>query len=335
MPAPTHAPPHDPARQADKAAVSKLVLQARPVDAGQPPTPAQQAFNRLLARVDRLTAQIDTTRAAADAHRPVYSASMDALQRQHVDLVHRLVAWLEQRLRAPGLTRSQQRQVTELIIQLNETPAGKGDGADLERLLRAAMLEQEAQVRQAETRRLARQAERQARKTVAGKPNPAVQEALDAHRLLRTLFRQLASALHPDRETDRAEHQRKSDLMSEVNTAYARRDLGALLRLQLRVELADPQAIARMADQQAGALSRLLKDRAATLEQELATVQAHARQEFGMAPFGGVDAATLSRSLLLQRQALQQQINQLHQDLLLVRDDARFKRWLRAQSAWA
>lgn len=377
MPALPRTPRHDAHNAADTVAHT-LTVQAAGADQVQALTAAQRNFNRLLARVDKLSAQIDATRAAADAHRPVYATSMGELQQQHAALIRRLADWLDQRLLARGLTPAQRRQVTELIIQLCEALAhdgdetiqhlhdrhsgqdmaakrdaearvlkdeleaalgeplgGVGDTADVETMLRAAMRQVEAQEREAEARQQARQAERQAHKARHGKTTPAARQATDAQALLRSLFRQLASALHPDRETDPLEHRRKSTLMTEANLAYARRDLGALLRLQLSVELADPLAIARMADEKAGALNQLLKEQITTLEQELATVQAHARQEFGMAPFGGVDAATLSRSLTLQRQDLRQRINQLHQDLMLVQDDSQFKRWLRAQSTLA
>lgn len=377
MPAPLRPPRHD-VHDAAIAGVRSLTVQAAGADQVRALTAAQRNFNRLLARVDKLAAQIDATRAAADAHRPVYATSMGELQQHHAALIRRLADWLDQRLLARGLTPSQRRQVTELIIQLCEALAddgdesiqhlhdrhseqdlaakrdaetrglkdeleaalgeplgGVGDTADVESMLHAAMRQVDAQEREDEARHQARQAERQARRALRGKATPAARQATDAQTLLRSLFRQLASALHPDRETDPLERRRKSTLMAEANLAYARRDLGALLRLQLSVELADPQAIARMADEKAGALNQLLKEQITTLEQELATVQAHARQEFGMAPFGGVDAATLSRSLMLQRQDLRQRINQLHQDLLLVQDDAQFKRWLRAQSTWA
>jgi hypothetical protein len=52
-----------------------------------------------------------------------------------------------------------------------------------------------------------------------------------------------ASDLHPDRETDPAEHARKTILMSEANAAYGWRDPMALLQLQLRADLADARKV--------------------------------------------------------------------------------------------
>ena len=72
------------------------------------------------------------------------------------------------------------------------------------------------------TKREAAQAKRERKK-----PGAALRqtEQHDADTLLRRLFRQLASALHPDRETDPQARLRKTALMSEANAAYEKRDL--------------------------------------------------------------------------------------------------------------
>ena len=51
-------------------------------------------------------------------------------------------------------------------------------------------------------------------------------------RSMREVFRKLVSELHPDRETDPAEHARKTDLMQKVNKAYKTGDLFTLLEMQ-------------------------------------------------------------------------------------------------------
>ena len=80
---------------------------------------------------------------------------------------------------------------------------------------------------------------------------PAVPEAradeLDSH-ALRTVFRRLASKLHPDRESDAGEHQRKTELMQELNAAYAAGDLLRVLELQQRVDARAADALAALND---------------------------------------------------------------------------------------
>ena len=349
-------------------------LRVLKIDAQGKLTPAQQRFNKLLSRVENLTAQIEQVRAAVDTHRPQHANSLAALQAKHAETMKRMALWLDQRLHGQALTKAQRRYATEIIISLSESLAAQGDpvmgelhdtyseeglsekleadfldakaqmeevlgrpldeagiDGDMDALMRAAMKEADEQERAEQERRQERQDARAARKPKSKKAQQAEQETLDAQGALRALFRQLASVLHPDREIDPVEAKRKSALMSQANAAYKRRDLTALLKLQLQVELADPRAIAGMADEKVAALSRLLKDQVATLEQELEVVQMQARQEFGMAMYGSINAATLARNLLRQRQGLQQDIEMMQRDLALVQDDAYFKRWLREQ----
>ena len=336
-------------------------------------TPAQQRFNKLLARVENLTLQIEQVRAAADAHRPQHASSLAALQTKHAEAMKRMALWLDQRLQGKALTKAQRGYAIEIIISLSEALAAQGDPAmgelhdaysedgmdgkleadyrdvkaqmeevlgqplddgadgDMDALMRAAMKEADAQERAEQERLQERQAARASRKPKSKKAQQAEQETQDAQGALRTIFRQLASVLHPDRETDPVEAKRKSALMSQANAAYKRRDLTALLKLQLQVELADPRAIAGMADEKVAALSRLLKDQVATLQHELEALEMQTRQEFGMAVYGSITAATLARNLLRQRQGLQQDIEMMQRDLALVQDDANFKRWLREQ----
>ena len=62
----------------------------------------------------------------------------------------------------------------------------------------------------------------------------AEQQAADAGKLLKEIYRKLTSALHPDREPDIDERARKTMLMSEVNKAYAEDNLVNDPRLKAR-----------------------------------------------------------------------------------------------------
>jgi hypothetical protein len=341
-------------------------------------SPAQQRFNRLLARVESLTGQIEATRQAADAHRPRQARELAELEQRRDAAMQEMALWLDQRLRAKGLTAAQKRMATEILIALSEALAAQGDaemqalhdrhspddlaakqGAanqdmkdmleevlgkpldaagdpdDLEALLQAAMKEMDERAQAAHAQREAAQAARRSKKARTARQQQAEQQQTDAQGALRTLFRQLASALHPDRETDPQEHQRKSALMAEANAAYRRRDLTALLTLQLRVEQAEPGSLARMAEDKVAALNLLLKDQVAALEQDLSAVEMQARGEFGLAPYGAVNAASLARALAQQRQQLELDIAHMNQDLRRVQDDAEFKRWLKEQTSAA
>lgn len=333
-------------------------------------TAAQQRFNRLLERNETLARRMAALQAMADMHRGQHAQKVHPLEGTRDALMRDMVRLLDERLRKPGLSRNQQRQAREILCGLAAPFAQSGDEAmramhdahgeqsldeqqraeaqatqefleemlgqtfddevdfsNPEAVLRASM-EQMQRAAQAE------QAARDARKARRAKParlNKAEAEAQDANAALRGIFRQLASALHPDREPDPAERVRKTALMSEANAAYDRRDLLALLQLQLRAELVDGRSVARLAQDKLAALTALLKERADLLQRELAVAEQRLRMEFALPPYAAVSEGALRRHIVEQQSQLQYDIGQMQRDLRTIRDDAALKRWLREQ----
>jgi hypothetical protein len=153
----------------------------------------------------------------------------------------------------------------------------------------------------------------------------------DAAGALRTIYRQLVSALHPDRETDHAEQLRKTALMKEANTAYEKRDLLALLQLQLRAELRDASQLASLAKEKLAALTTLLKDRVQVLTEELYALERQMIGEFKLPMFSTLSATALKRHLNDCELNLREEITMMQEDLVVVQDEVRFKRWLKQQ----
>lgn len=60
---------------------------------------------------------------------------------------------------------------------------------------------------------------------------------------VKSVYRQLSIALHPDKEQDAKEKERKTELMKEINRAYKEKDILKLLELQLQVEQIDQSNI--------------------------------------------------------------------------------------------
>jgi len=200
--------------------------------------------------------------------------------------------------------------------------------ASAEALLRAGM----ARLRQADedeqARRRAKATARKAKKAPAAQQ--VQQQALqaDADTTLRNLFRQLASALHPDREPDPEQRLRKTALMSAANAAYGRKDLVGLMRLQVQAELADPHAVSRLTDDRLAAMTLLLKQQVADLERERAARQQRLADEFDL-PAGQVpNPNTLKQHLLREVDALENTVAGLARDLEQVQTTAGLKRWL-------
>jgi hypothetical protein len=159
----------------------------------------------------------------------------------------------------------------------------------------------------------------------------ATAQTEDATGALRTLYRQLVSALHPDRETDPQEQARKTALMKEANKAYKSRDLLGLLQLQLRAKLTNASQMANLAKEKMAALSTLLKDRVKVLTAELYAMERETMGEFQLPIYQRLSARTLRSHLSDLELDLQEEIQQMAQDLILVQNDAYFKRWLREQ----
>lgn len=207
--------------------------------------------------------------------------------------------------------------------------------ASPDELLGAARRQWQAQTEAQRAQREARQAKREARKAQR-EPAPAAlleqQAQQDAGATLRTLYRQLASALHPDRASDEAERARMTELMSAANAAYGRRDLLALLDLQLQAELADPDHLERLSAQRLLAVTRLLKEQAASLERERQGEQQRWLHALDLPAGSRIDAAMLGRRLEEQELELLRELRVIEAGLEQSGEPAGLKAWLNRQA---
>ena len=110
---------------------------------------------------------------------------------------------------------------------------------------------------------------RQAEAARQRKEAAAQQAAQQAGQSVREVFRKLASALHPDRETDLAERERKTALMQQANQAYERNDLLSLLTLQLQIEQIDAQHLAGLPEARLLHYNQVLREQLQALRQEV------------------------------------------------------------------
>ena len=198
--------------------------------------------------------------------------------------------------------------------------------------------QQEADEQRKAAKRAARKAQKQAQKKSAaaekGEVPAALMRELDAKSAIRTIFRQLASALHPDREPDEQERLRKTGLMSEVNAAYEKNDLTTLLRLQMQVTQVNPPnkaGPARMADDKLIAMSLLLKEQVAALEDDLDQLESRLSQELCVPVRADADEADLSQSLQRILADQRHSAESLAADFRRIQNDAELKRWLKEQ----
>jgi hypothetical protein len=195
--------------------------------------------------------------------------------------------------------------------------------------------QQEADEQRKAAKRAAKKAQKQAQKKSAaaekGEVPPGLLRDADAKSAIRTVFRQLASALHPDREPDEQERLRKTALMSEVNAAYEKNDLSTLLRLQMQVTKVNPQNSARMADAQLIAMASLLKEQVTALEDDLDTLQSRLSRELCVPVRAEADEASMTQALQRIQADQRHSADSLEADLRRIQNDAELKRWLKEQ----
>ena len=189
---------------------------------------------------------------------------------------------------------------------------------------------QEDRERQAEAQ-AALQAKKAKRKKTSRQAQ-AEREAIDADKVLRGIYRRLASALHPDREPDEKERQRKTILMVEVNVANEKKDLLALLQLQLKVEQIDPAAISSLADDKLRHFNRVLKEQAVSLQAELTHEQQMFRMEFNLS-YGPITPKLLDTALRYEVREQEAFIGQLKENIEEIQDDRGLKSWVKLQKS--
>jgi len=184
----------------------------------------------------------------------------------------------------------------------------------------------------------AEQGARTPRKKTARQLAKEARAEADAQRLnqtMREIYRKLASALHPDRETDPQERARKTELMQRINLAYAKNNLLQLLELQLEVEHIGENVIGSLDDEKLRHFNTILKEQIGELKQELAHVHSDFCARFRVDPFSGTKPDTLMRNLQREIFAVQQDNAELEQDIALLARPKGAKAWLRKLRARA
>ena len=263
---------------------------------------------------------------AATARARLCALAQDLAEDGHADM-----AALHDRHSPQSLAHKRQARADELRGRFEAAlgaPLDGLDGASPEAVLHAGWQRlREASKDQREGRQKKRAA-RRARQAPAGEALPAPAAEVEADTLLRRLYRQLASALHPDREPEALARQLKTALMSEANAAYDRRDLLALMEIQQRAALADTGPGASMGEERLAALSLLLKRQVAALERERAAAQEALARRFELPEGVSANANTLRQARIAEAQRLERELVGLEHTLERGADEAGLKRWL-------
>ena len=192
---------------------------------------------------------------------------------------------------------------------------------------------QEEMAQQEESQEM-EQAERTVRKKTAkqqAREDKQKADLLQTSQSIREVYRKLASALHPDRESDPAERARKTALMQRVNQAYDKKDLLLLLELQLELEHIDAASIANLSEDRLKHFNKILKEQLAELAEEIAYLEQPMRQMFRLPSYLRLAPQGVMPRLLTDIAEMQRHIRQIKKDIELPGDTAAFKAWIKAR----
>lgn len=139
---------------------------------------------------------------------------------------------------------------------------------------------------------------------------------------LRDAYRKLVSVLHPDRERDPEERERKNELMQRVNQAYETQDLLTLLSLQ--VELANLDVKQLASPERVTQYNQVLREQLSRLESQLSGMR------LAFAPLMGRIIRTLSiqavdKQLTNEISKLQAALEALLNDMAVFRDPVKLR----------
>lgn len=261
--------------------------------------PEQRSFNRLIEDIDKAKAELATWRAAIDTMAEQTQTLMAPALREKCAVIRELVIGIDFLIstpQQPRLGKVQRERLLALMsdlmlsLDLQDDPTlneihvrhygyGLVDDKD-----RSGDIEFDAPAPgkqpphddpfEAETPEWEPGPARARRGDAAGDAGEGkrAEAAREASQSLRDTYRRLASLLHPDREPDPAERERKNQLMQQANQAYEARDLLTLLNMQLEVERFDPGRLAALPSERIRHYNQILKEQLQSVKEEIQSI---------------------------------------------------------------
>lgn len=196
----------------------------------------------------------------------------------------------------------------------------------MQQKMQEAEAEHVEQQRQAEEKR----AERKKTKKQLEKEAKQQQEAQNISQSIREVYRKLAGALHPDREPDAEERERKTKLMQRVNAAYEKKNLLELLELQLEAEQIDQEHLNTIAEDRLKYFIKILKEQARELEAEVLGYQQQFNIRMQRPPYSRLNPKTLIMSLEMDIRSLRSDIGKLKDEIKLFKNTPSLKAFLKS-----
>jgi hypothetical protein len=315
----------------------------------------QSQIKQLLVDIESNRASMSTLSALQEEHRVLRMRKVSPLLNQYYAANEQVILFLAERLKLPdGLSIKQQNDVAYLGLALSERLKSVGlvskplqeamqrftahqSVKDTETPTQPKVLNfQTGEAENAEfsfeTGGVYQKPFKKDKKKSKSKSSldPSQSSAANTQLALRSIYRKLASALHPDRANNEAERLRKTTLMASVNAANDRGDLSALMHLQAEANLVDLDFNASLKPERLLAFCQELSAQLEQLNLARQQQEQNMRQEFGLG-YGAINHKTLKLAARAELASLQYSIDSLANTLQHVQTHRNFKNWIRQQ----
>ena len=155
------------------------------------------------------------------------------------------------------------------------------------------------------------------------------EEAQNASKSIQEVFRKLVAVLHPDREPDEAERERKTKLMQRVNEAYGKKDLLQLLALQLEIEQIDQSKLNTIADDKLKHFNKILQEQLDELMQEINEIEFPFRMMLGAPPYFKLTPDDVLKSLSHDIRELKKSLKDIEREIKALQNPLTLKAMLK------
>jgi hypothetical protein len=334
----------------------------------RPLTAAQKKFNANIKKIEQQKALLAHWQATSEQCQQDYVSKLQPLHRAFAEQQEAMVRLLDNLYTSHKFTHIQQEKIVHLICEtaielINRTNSDDmkaiynryqtDDGGDFdaqedvvrsmieeelgislagidindaEAIAQKLFEQQEAMQQQAQDNRAQR---RKSAKQLA-KEAKEQEEQTGMSKSLQAVYRQLVAALHPDREKDNHERERKTAIMQEVTVAYEKKDLLKLLELQLATEQIDQHNLANIAEDRLKHYNKVLDRQLRELKEETQDIEMHFRAMLSIPSYEPLTPKRLTDLFKRDAQHLQHSIERIQEDLRFFKQDVKhLKNWLK------
>lgn len=182
-----------------------------------------------------------------------------------------------------------------------------------------------------EQERLAAEAKSKRKKTPKqlAKEAREQEERQNISQSIQEVYRKLVRTLHPDREPDPEERERKTAMMQRVNIAYDKKDLLKLLALQLEIEQIDQAHLDDIAEDRLKYFNKILAEQLDELKLEIAQITMPLKANLNIPPFAEIKPQQMLHQLHRDIADIKASILSLKQDMQLFQNNQQLKTWLK------